>query len=96
MLDRDADTTMIYKIGTGWVFDAEHNKGYIVEREKTKRGYKGRVVDFIPAFKLKKDTGNEYKSDIMIAVPAGILRKAVEIAQLKEQGKLEVRKRGYK
>lgn len=96
MLDINVNTNMVYKIGTGWVFDADSNKGYIVEREKTKRGYNGKVVDFTHAFNIRKDANNGYRSEILIAVPAGILRKAVEIAQLKEQGKLEVRKRRYR
>lgn len=96
MLDKNANPNAFYKIGTGWVFDTENNKGYIVKREHTRRGYNGKVIDFIPAFELIKSADGKYKNVIKEAVPAGVLRKAVEMAQLKEQGKLKTRKRGYR
>jgi len=97
MLDKNANLENLYKIGTGWVFDTENNKGYIVKRERTSRGYyNGRVIDFIPAFELQKTADGKYNSRIMLTVPAGVLRKAVEMAQLKEKGNLEARKRRYR
>lgn len=96
MLDNNANPKDFYKIGTGWVFDTANNKGYIVKREKTARGYNGKILDFTPAFDLIKTADGKYKSVIKATVPAGVLRKAVEMAQLKEEGNLEVRKRRYR
>ena len=96
MLDKNANPKDFYKIGTGWVFDTVNNKGYIVKREKTARGYNGKILDFIPAFELIKTADGKYKSVIKVTVPAGVLRKAVEMAQLKEQGKLKTRRRVYR
>ena len=97
MLDSNANPKDFYKIGTGWVFDTVNNKGYIVKRERTRRGYyNGRVVDFVPAFELKKTADGVYKSIVKVSVPAGVLRKAVEMAQLKDEGKLKLRKREYR
>ena len=95
-MESKVDLTKVYKIGTGWVFDTENNRGYIVKREKTKRGYNGKIIEFVPAFELVETADGSYRSVIERAVPAGAIRKAVEIVQLKEQGQLEERKRSYK
>jgi len=69
----------LYKIGTGWIFDADNKIGYRVERSGEPR--KGRVESFIKAFTV---TDNNGKLDINydIEVPIGVVRKAIHILEV--------------
>ena len=86
------DTTSLYRIGTGWVFDISTYTGYRVEREG--RSGRGKVKSFTEAFKLKT-VNSTVDIEYVIDSPIGVIRKAIHIVELHSEGKLEERSGKY-
>ncbi len=75
----------LYKIGTGWLYDAESKTGYKVNfRENGKKyGAENRQVEsFDEAFKIVVD-GSNFDIQYKMEVPIGIVRRALHLNELR-------------
>jgi hypothetical protein len=80
------DLGSLYKIGSDWLFDSETLTGSKVIRAGNKPD--SAVKSFEKAF-VVEFVGTEYNIDCLIAVPVGIIRKALHILKLKKDGALD-------
>ncbi len=80
----DLDRKLLYRIGTGWVFDVITKTGYKVERRE---GSKKEVEGFTRAFEIKQ-MDDKVLPVYDLKVPIGIIRKAMHILELYSKGKL--------
>lgn len=68
------DSESLYKIGRYYVFDTNTCKGYKVIRNTS-----GSVVGFQMVFEIRLENGEIYRAETYEEVPAGIVRKAINL-----------------